>query len=204
MLKKIKSLLSCIRTSVHTTYGSGLTSYLNWLHHNIFAVNTFYIIKANTEGYNPDIEDVNLTQWNIEKLSDYRADKELPKQFYMDKLLDLREAWVVLENDEVIYILWKIPPNKSRFLLFENDEIEVGYSLTMPQHRRKGLHRKCHARFIKEMGKQGYKYVYGAVHDGNTNSMRSLTPAMQHVGKVMFIGRIGLKKKTSQFSSSTV
>lgn len=204
MLRKIKILLGCIKTSVHTTYGPGLTSYLSWFYYNLFAVNNFYIMKADTKGCNHDIEDINLTQWNVEKLDNYRTGKELPKQFYMDKLLGLREAWVVLENAEVVYILWKIPKEKSRFLLFEDKDIEVGYSLTMPQHRRKGLHRKCYVHFIKEMEKQGYQHVYAVVHDGNTNSMRSLAPIMQPIGKVISIGRIGLKKKISQFPPSVV
>lgn len=199
MLGKLLDAFRVADASLRSSYGNGFSRYFKFLYISFFRINVYEVFCIETMNYASDMVELDLEQWDLERLRTYREGKSLPREFYMDVLKRLSTPWVALIEGKVAYIVWKVEKDRSRFLETGVQEVELSYSLTLPEFRRRGLHKRAYSTLIRRFGREGIERVFAVVHNGNVNSLRSLQSAgMESRGRILGIGRLVLKKKTAE------
>ena len=199
MLSEIFKKMRVVDASVRSAYGDSPWRYFKVGYISFLRVNVYEVLCVATDGYAAPVEGVAVQAWDLDRLRAYREGKTLPREFYMDQAKNLLNPWVVLQDDEVVYIAWEVEKQRSRFLVLGDGEVEISHSLTLPAHRRKGLHRKAFVSLIEEMGKRGCERVFAVVHNENVNSLCSLKAiGMQTRARIVGPGRLIRKFNTAR------
>ena len=199
MLQKIVTNMRVLDASLRSTYGDGIGRYFKFVYISFLRINTYEVLCVETAGYDAPAGDADLQSWDLPRLRAYREGKNLPREFYMDLAKDLQRPWVILQGSEVVYITWEMEERSSRFLTHGQGDVELSYSLTMPAHRRKGLHRRAFAQLIPRLRQRGCKRVFAVVHNENVNSLASLRAiGMQTRAKIVGVGRLIRKLNTAR------
>lgn len=199
MLKRFFDAFRVVDASLRSAYGNGFSRYFKFLYISFFRINVYEVLCVETKTYVSETAELDLHQWDLDTLRAYREGKSLPREFYMDVLKKLRTPWVVLMEGEVAYIVWKVEKEHSRFLEIGAREVELSYSLTLPEYRRRGLHKRAFSTLIRRLGREGCERVFAVVHNGNVNSLRALrSVGMKSQGQIIGIGRLVFKRKTAE------
>lgn len=198
MWQKLWKIMAHADTSARAIYGDTPWRFIKYAYVSLFALNIFIVFHADGASYAPPLEPLELEEWPLERLKAYRQGKSLPKQFYADTLNGFRRPWVYTENGVVTYIVWICEASDtSSFLHLNTGDIEISHSITMPEFRRRGMHKRGLVKLIAELGRQGYRHIYSVVHNGNSNGLLSFKAAgMRPVGKVYALGPFRFRKNT--------
>ncbi len=200
MLRKVREIIGCADTSARALYGDSPWRFVKYARVSLFSLNRFSVFHVDGPSYVPPFASPRLEEWSMEKLDAYRRGKNLPKQFYADRLNGFRRVWVYTENGTVAYIIWVCEPaGKSSFLYLGGGDVELSYALTMPEFRRRGLHKQGLANLMTQLRREGHRHIYTVVHDGNSNGVRAAEASgMRLVGAVYALGPFRFRKKSAR------
>jgi len=102
----------------------------------------------------------------LEELDKLRQGKELPREFYYDRIHGVKTCYVALHGEEIAHIYWLyFKGDDSRFLVLGDGVVELNYNTTLPQFRGRGLMSKMQAYILRDLKSEGYRKAVGLVHE---------------------------------------
>jgi GNAT superfamily N-acetyltransferase len=173
--------IATVRNTVENFYGKGVFAYVKYLYYGLFRVNTFVVFELPLDRdfeEKPLGDDVVMLKPTLEELERIREGRNLPKAFSMDKIDGLRCCYLLLKNEEPVYIHWiGYHGDKSRFVRLGPKTTRITYIFTVPEHRGGGYYYKMIPITANELRKQGMERLITIIHDGNISAIKSVTKA---------------------------
>jgi hypothetical protein len=126
----------------------------------------------------------------IQQLNMLRKGKDLPAEFYYDKICNVKTCYVLLSGKELAYIHWVFfKGDKSRFLKLSENVAELNYNVTIPKFRGRRLSAKVMAYISSDLKFQGYKKVMGVINKKNIASIKCIKEAgFMEIKKIRALG----------------
>jgi RimJ/RimL family protein N-acetyltransferase len=186
--------LKNLRKTAYHHYGQSPSSLLKFLYYSAIRVNTFYVYENDLSKELPPHNlgpGFKVMKPTIEELEKIRAEKVLPREFYYDKIYNVKTCYLAFRGDELAYIHWVFfKGDYSRFLVLDNEGVvELNYNTTIPKFRGDWLSAKMMAYISRDLKDLGYKKVMGVIHEFNYPSIKCIKQAgFREVGKIRSIG----------------
>jgi len=197
-IKKLLLTLKDLKMTAYHHYGNNIYSIPKFIYFSLFKINTFIIVGIDLDNKLPklDIEpEFKIIKPTIDELDRLRSGKDLPREFYYDKIHGIKKCYIVLCQNELAYIHWVyLKGDKNRFLVLSDDVAELNYNTTLPKFRGRKLMAKMVAYIVRDLKKEGYKKVVGLTHSQNIASIKSVKRAgFKELGKVKAFGPFNMK-----------
>lgn len=201
-LKKILATITNFRSTVHNHYGNSPASYFRFIYRSLFRINTFYILEKELDSIvpMPDLGlNVKVISPSMEELEVIRSGDNLPREFYFDKIHNVKKCYLVFVGDEVAYIHWLyFKGDYNRFLILEEGVAEFNNVTTLKKFRGRNLMTKILMYMMHDLAQQGYKKVVGVVYEDNPAAYRSCIKAGLHeVGRIKTLGQFSKKVRVA-------
>jgi RimJ/RimL family protein N-acetyltransferase len=134
---------------------------------------------------------------SLEELERIREGKELPREFYYDRIYHTKTCYLVFKEDELAYIHWVLfKDDYNRFLILGDKVAELNYNTTLKKFRGDKLSAKMIAYICEDLKKAGYLKAMGVIHEFNPPSIQAAEIAgFKKVGKIRAWGPFNLKVK---------
>ena len=114
----------------------------------------------------------------LSKLNELRKGQTLPRDFYYDKILNVKTCYLVFVESEIAYIHWVFfKGDNSRFLILSDSVAELNYNTTMQYFRGHRLSAMMMAYISKDLKESGYRKVMGVIHEENIASIKCIKQA---------------------------
>jgi hypothetical protein len=200
-LNKLIITLKNFKKTAYHHYGQSPFSFLRFLYYSAIRINTFYVYENDLskelppDNLGPGFKVIKPT---LEELERIRTEKALPREFYYDKIYNVKMCYVAFHGDELAYIHWVfLKGDYSRFLALKSDGVaELNYNTTIPKFRGNWLSAKMMAYISKDLKESGYKKVMGVIHEFNYPSIKCIKQAgFREVGKIRGVGPFHRKLK---------
>lgn len=180
-LTKLFITLRDFRKTAYHHYGDTPFSFLRFLYYSGIRINTFYVyendLTKELRESNLDSE-FRVVKPTLEELSRLRGERDLPREFYYDRIYSAKTCYLAFKGDELAYIHWVFfKGDYSRFLMLSDGVAELNYNTTLPGFRGQRLSAKMMAYISKDLKKMGYKKVMGVIHEFNTPSIKCIKEA---------------------------
>ena len=136
-----------------------------------------------------------IVKLKADELSEYRAGKNLPREFYCDQIHHVTTCYLTLHGDDVAHIYWVyFKGDSSRFLNLSNGVAELNYNTALPKFRGRGLMGKMVSYISHDLQKSGYKKVVGVIHELNPPAIKSVKRAgWRELGRIRTFGPFNKK-----------
>lgn len=198
VLRKLRFTLGNFRTISHHHYGRGPLSMLKMVYYSALTVNTFVLFERALDG---DLEAVRLesgyraTKPSTSELDALRERRQLPREFYYDRLHGINKCYVVMHGEEPAYIHWiYVKGDPNRFLKLGDGVAEVNYITTVPQFRGRKLMASMMIFAMNDLKKMGYRKVVSVVNTLNPPALRSMHAAgFKEVRRIRTLGHLNKK-----------
>jgi hypothetical protein len=200
-LNKLFLTIKEFKKTAYHHYGKNPSSLLKFIYYSLFRINTFYIVgidfaKKDLPKQNLD-PDYRVIKPSLDELEKIRACLNLPREFYYDKIYNLKTCYLAFKNDELAYIHWVLfKGDHNRFLKLSNNVAELNYNTTLKKFRGNKLMAKMIIYICEDLKKNGYAKVVGVAHQLNKPSISATEFAgWEKLGKIKAIGPLNLKVK---------
>lgn len=199
-LNKLILTVKNIRRTAQHHYGSTTFSILKLIYYSTLRINTFLVFEndltKDLKEHNLDSE-YHVVKPTLTELCNIRRGKDLPREFFYDKMYDIDKCYVVFKNDIIAYIHWIIcDSKKSRFLTFGEKVAELNYNTTISEFRGNWLSAKMMAYISKDLQVEGYSKVAGVIHEYNYPSIKCIKKAgFTEIARIKSFGQISKKYK---------
>lgn len=195
---KLVATVTNFRNTVHNHYGNSPISYFRFIYRSLFRINTFHILekKLDSELQMPDLEpNIKVVIPSMEELEEIRSRSNLPREFFYDKIHNVKKCYIVFFEGEIAYIHWVyVKGDYNRFLILEDGVAEFNYNTTLAKFRGKNLMTKILMYMFYDLARQGYKKVVGVVYEDNPAAYKSCVKAgLQDVGRIKTLGQFNRK-----------
>lgn len=201
-LRNIIMHFSLLKESVVSLYGKGIFSYFKFVYISFFRCNVFLIMNMNIQKYeySNNIDGFSYSQ-DIEILKRFRSDKNLPKQFYMDKICGLKRVCIVLKGADIVHIHWVVfSGDFSRFLMLSPGHAEINYVLTLPEYRNLKIFRKALCKTINSLKNDNIDCIFAVSHSQAVASIKAFeSVGLKTCGKIRTLGPFNFKMSTKIF-----
>ena len=143
--------------------------------------------------------DFRVVKPTIEELDKIRTGKDLPREFYYDKIYNAKTCYLALKDDQIAYIHWVLfRGDYSRFLNLSDGVAELNYNTTLPEFRGHSLAAKVMAYISKDLQRIGYKKLMGVVHEFNYPQNKCMLKAgFEEVTRIKALGPFNRKLTVS-------
>ncbi len=135
-------------------------------------LNKFMVLRLNLEKpfryveKNQSLKMMKISLADLHRIRD--AHTGLPIEFYCDDIQGFSTPYVAFINNEIAAINWLVfPREKSRFLVFGENDAELNYITVLPQFRGGGIARSLMAYIIQESTNNQLKNLWIVVHIDN-------------------------------------
>jgi RimJ/RimL family protein N-acetyltransferase len=197
-LNKLVATITNFRNTVHNHYGNSPTSYFRFIYRSLFRINTFHILEKKLDAtvQMPDLApNIKVVIPSMEELEAIRSKNNLPREFYYDKIHNVKKCYIVFIDGEIAYIHWVyVKGDYNRFLLLEDGVAEFNNNTTLVKFRGKNLMTKMMMYMMCDLARQGYKKVIGVVYENNPAAYKSCVKAgFQEVGRIKTLGQFNRK-----------
>lgn len=176
-----RKLLFTVRNFKKTAYhhyGPSPLSFIRLIYYGLFRINTFLVYVKELDGAIGEVvEDGNLKiiTPSLAELDRIRQGKELPREFYCDRIYQAKQCYVGLYRGQLAYIHWMyMKGDYSRFLLLDEGICEINHVTTLPGFKGRKLSSKILAHALKSLGSHGCKKVAVVVHQNNVAFIKSI------------------------------
>ena len=199
LAKKLFFFMKSFKDTVNHQYGLRLTDYLRFFYCSFLRINTFIVFENDLSQEISKLEidsDFQIIKPTLEQLEQFRKGKNLPREFYCDKMYNAKNCYLVLHGNELAYIHWVFfNGDRSRFLKLEDDKIaELNYNTTLLKFRGRRLSAKVMSYISKDLQQLGYSKVVGVIHEDNIPSTKCIRMSgFREINKIKTIGRFHRK-----------
>jgi len=196
LYKSLSKLVITIRNFKRTAYhhyGNNPWSLLKFIYVSGLKINTFVVyendLARELAEQNLDSE-FRVIKPTLDELGRIRAGKELPREFYYDKIYGAKTCYLGFHGDELAYIHWVFfKGDYSRFLILSDGVAELNYNTTIPKFRGQRLSAKMMAYISKDLQSQGVRKIMGIIHESNAPSITCIKQAgFVEVGTIKALG----------------
>ncbi len=199
LTKLIVTAKNLKRTAYHH-YGKHKFPILIFIYYSIFRFNTFYLLGINLLN---DLPPHNLDNYyrvvkpSLEELEKIREGKELPREFYYDRIFNIKTCYLAFKEDELAYIHWVLfKGDYNRFLILGDKVAELNYNTTLKKFRGDKLMGKMVAYICEDLKKSGFNKAVGVAHESNLPSIKATEIAgWQRMGVIRAWGPFNRKVK---------
>lgn len=201
LTKKIFFFTMSLKETVNHQYGTGLINYLRFIYCSFLRINNFIVFENDLSQKISELEidsDFQIIKPTLEQLEQFRNGKNLPREFYCDKMYNAKNCYLVLYGTELAYIHWVFfNGDRSRFLRLEDNKIaELNYNTTLFKFRGRRLSAKVMSYISKDLQELGYNKVMGVIHENNIPSIKCIKASgFKETKKIKTIGRFHRKLK---------
>jgi hypothetical protein len=179
MINKLYFTITNIRKTAYQHYGPSPFSLLKFIYYGLFRVNMFILFENDLKNEIPAYKIDNkftLLMPSIIELDEMRKGKDLPREFYYDKIHNVKKCFVVTCDGEMAYIHWVyFKGDHNRFLKLEDFSAELNYAYTQERFKGQGLYKYTIAYSTQYLKSVGYKKVIGICHIENYPVIKTLT-----------------------------
>jgi len=198
ILRKISMTIQNLKKTAYHHYGEHPFSIIKFLYYSGIRINTFYIYendltgKISQLGLDPEFT---VLKPNLEELERIREGKDLPREFFYDKIYNLRTYYLVFEGSELAKIYWVVfKEDYNRFLILNEKAAELNYNTTLPKFRGRQLMAKMMAHISMDLKHMGYQKAMGVIHEFNPPALRAIEKAgFKRIEKIKTLGPFNRK-----------
>jgi Acetyltransferase (GNAT) family. len=174
-------------------YGNNTSSIFKMLYYSAIHVNSFTIYERVLDNSIKSIEiesEFRIEKPDMERLGQIRNGKELPREFYYDKIHGINNCYIVMCGEEPAYIHWVyVKGDYNRFLILPELVAELNYNTTLPPFRGRKLMARMMLYIMSDLKKQGFRKAVGVVNIQNPPAIKSMEAAgFREVRKIKTIG----------------
>lgn len=181
IVRKFFLTLKEYKKTAYHHFGERPSSLLKFIYYSVARINTFLVYEADLDREFPELTlnpDYRVIKPSFDELDKVRKGKDLPREFYYDKLLNVKTCYLVFKGDEIAYIHWVfIKGDYNRFLILNDGVAELNYNTTLPKFRGDRLQSKMVAYICRDLKEMGYRRVVGVTHESNPASIKSIERA---------------------------
>lgn len=200
--RRVVHSLGHLGESVRSQYGGGLRGYCKFAYYSCLRVNRFCVYAVRLADIRKDggfaMNGYEFAELHPDELDVYRsATPGLPKEFYTDRMHEVSGCHAVLKNGEIVYLHWLYyEGGHSRFLRIGSRVAEIGYIVTLPEHRRRGICSAALAEAFRRLRGLGVEKVCTVVHWDNVASRKAMLHAgMVEEARVMALGPFNMRTR---------
>lgn len=198
MIEKILLTIKELKKTAYHHYGESPTSIIKFLYYGLFSVNNFIVFENKYDEKVPQFDfdpGYKVIMPTMEELEKTRTGKELPREFYYDRIHNIKTCFLALYNDEIAYIHWVyFKGDYSRFLKIGDNTAEINYATTLPQFRGRRLSGKMFAYATKHLQDMGYKRVIMICNENNPAVIKTFLQAgFKEIRRIKAIGPFNRK-----------
>jgi RimJ/RimL family protein N-acetyltransferase len=180
------------KTAYHH-YGKSSFPLIKFIYYSLIRVNTFYIVENDLTKELPKHtldNDYRVMKPSLEELERIRNGKDLPREFYYDKIYNVKTCYLAFKGDELAYIHWVLlKGDYNRFLILRDGVAELNYNTTLKKFRGNKLMVKMLAYICEDLKRGGYLKVVGVVHELNPPSLNAAeSVGFRRVRKIRTLG----------------
>jgi len=188
-----------LNKTIESTYGKGILGYIRFIHTSFLKINIFYIYTIDVTSYVNDnnVDDIVYSK-DIIVLKDYRKNKKLPKQYYMDVIDGLKNCCLILCENDIAHIHWVVESgDTSRFLKIDKHHVEINHVLTLQKYRNLHIYRKAIVKTLSNLKNVGVTHAF-VVINSNTVISRHVIESIgwKECRRIRTFGRLNFKYKT--------
>jgi len=178
VIRKLFFTLKSFKDTAYSYYGDRPYSMILYIYYGLFRINTFLIFECDLGGNiaEPNIElPFRAVTPTLEGLDRLRKGRDLPREFFYDKIHDVDNCCLALFGEEIAYIHWLyFKGDYSRFLVLDESTCEINYFFTLPKYRGRGLSSKMLAHSTRYLREQGYRKAVVVVHQNNVSFIKNI------------------------------
>jgi ribosomal protein S18 acetylase RimI-like enzyme len=141
-------------------------------------VNTFLVFEYDLRREIPGVEldsQIRVIEPTLKELDRLRQERDLPREFFCDKINNGKRCCLAFYREEIAYIHWVYSKDDySRFLVLSEDVCEINHVATLPRFRGRKLASKMLAYASKGLQGLGYKKVVVVVHQNNVAFIKNI------------------------------
>jgi len=167
-----------------------------------FAVGLAKLFYSNLKVNRFVVYEMDLTQ-EIKSFTDIRSDydlrvlkyddlgaylpelEELPSEFHMHEIDGVENCVVALKNGRIAHISWLyLKGDQDRWFDLAEDQADLNYSLTLPEHRGKALFPQALIEAVRWFRENNINTILMEVHESTKNMIRSMkkVPEVNQIG----------------------
>ncbi|OPZ25467.1 MAG: hypothetical protein BWZ01_02475 [Deltaproteobacteria bacterium ADurb.BinA179] len=197
-MRNIAAALSDYRKTAYHHYGNRPSSLFRFFYYSALRVNTFWLMENDLSEPLPEIPMdpcYQVVKPSLEELARIRTGMDLPREFYYDRILNLKTCYLAFKDDELAYIHWVLTGgDHSRFLILPADAVELNYNTTLRKFRGNRLMAKMLCHICHDLEAGGYRKVFGVVHEANPPSISAAENAgFRKIKKIRALGPFNRK-----------
>jgi len=185
------------KTAYHH-YGNNISSIFKMIYYSAINVNSFTIYERVLDESIKSIDlesEFIIEKPTMERLEQIRSGKELPREFYYDKIHGIKNCYIVMCGEEPAYIHWVyVKGDYNRFLILPESVGELNYNTTLPPFRGRKLMGRMMLYIMNDLKKQGFRKVVGVVNIQNPPAIKSMKAAgFREVRNIKTVGYFNRK-----------
>lgn len=198
LLRKIGFTLGNFRSVAHHHYGRNPLSMPKMIYYSLLKVNTFVLFER---ALDHDLDAVDLApEYTViepggPELDMLRQRRQLPREFYYDRLHGIGRCHVVMHGSEPAYIHWiYVKGDANRFLKLGDGVAEVNYITTLPGFRGRKLMSSMMVFAMNDLKRLGYRKLVSVVNALNAPALKSMRAAgFKEVRRIRTLGYLNRK-----------
>jgi len=193
MKTKFIFTLRNFRKTAYHYYGKSVLSYPKLIYYSLLNINTFVLVGTELNVELPPFKigpEFTVIKPTLEELNRLREGKDLPREFYYDKIDGVKRSYLALQGDEIAYIHWiYFKGDHSRFLVLSDGVAELNNNIVVPKFRGRGLMSSMITYILRDLQKDGYRKAVGVIHQKNPPAIESAKKAgMRELQRLRTLG----------------
>jgi ribosomal protein S18 acetylase RimI-like enzyme len=193
MFKKLIYTIKQFSKTARHHYGDSPLSYFKFFYYSGIRLNRFLLFEADLSSPLTELPiepEFSIKKPSVVELDIIRRGKDLPREFFYDKLLGTSCCYLAYYETELAYIHWVFfKGDYSRFLSLGDGVAELNYNTTLPRFRGKHLSAKMMNYICHDLQRSGLKKVVGVIHELNYPSIKCIEQAgFTRIGTIHAIG----------------
>ena len=198
VLKKYIMTLASLEKIAYHHYGNSISSLPKFIFYSLFNRNTFILFGTELDKELPPYpieREFRIVKPTADELSEHRAGKSLPREFYYDQIHSVTNCYLVLHGNDIAYINWVyFKGDPSRFLNLSDGVAELNYNTALSKYRGRGLMRKMVSYISHDLQTSGYIKVVSVIHELNPPAIKSVKRAgWRELGRIRTFGPFNRK-----------
>ena len=176
LFKKLFLTLKEFKKTAYHHYGNSISSIPKFFYYSLFKINTFIAVGIDLNQKLPYLEidsEFRIIKPDLDDLNRIRSGKNLPREFYYDKIHGVSTCYLALCGDEIACIHWiYLKGDYNRFLKLSPNIAELNYNTTLPKFRGNRLQTKMLCYILRELRENGFRKAVSVINKDNPPAIK--------------------------------